>query len=70
MCEQGTYLVVDALVEEHAKRPPVDLARVALALVDFGSEVGEGAGFAGEGFIWGEVGRDVLCWLVGELGDV
>ena len=56
-----TYLVVNALVEEHAKRPPVDLTRVALALVYFRREVGEGARLAGERLVWCEVGRNVLC---------
>jgi hypothetical protein len=63
-----TYLVVDALVEEYAKRPPVHLARVALALVDFGCEVGQGARLAGQRLVRGEVGGDVLLLLARAAG--
>lgn len=59
-CDTGTHLVVDALVEEHAERPPVDLTRVSLALVHFRSQVCEGSRFAGEWFVWGEVRSNIL----------
>jgi hypothetical protein len=64
---EETHLVVDALVEEHTERPPVDLARVALALVHLGREIGERARLAGQRLVGGEVGRDVLS-LSAELG--
>lgn len=55
-----TDLVVDALVEQHTERPPVNLARVALALVDLGRQICEGARLAGERFVRGEVGSNIL----------
>lgn len=53
-------LVVYAFIEQHAQRPPVDFGAVAAAFVDFGSEVGEGAGFAGQLFARSDLGCHVL----------
>lgn len=53
-------LVVYALVEEHAERPPVNFARVSLSFVHFGREIGEGTGLACQGLVRDKVGGDVL----------
>jgi hypothetical protein len=63
-------LVVYALVEEYAQRPPVDLARVSLAFVYFGCQVGEGAGLARERLVRDEIGGDVLDMLADSVGAV
>lgn len=67
--QEVAYLVVYALVEEHAQRPPVDLARVALALVHLGREVCERARLARQRLVGSEVGCNVLCVLACEGTD-
>lgn len=57
-------LVVYALVEENTQRPPVDLARVALAFIYFRSQVGEGTRLARQRLMRREIGGDVLQALV------
>lgn len=57
-------LVVDAFVEEHTQGPPVDFARVSLAFVHFGGQVGERARLARQRLVGREVGGDVLGMLV------
>jgi hypothetical protein len=63
-------LVVYALVEEHTQRPPVDLARVPLAFVYFGGQIGEGSRLARQRLARYEIGRDVLGMLVTSLSWV
>ena len=53
-------LVIYALVEEHAQRPPVDFTRVAFAFVYFGGEIGECARFARQRLVWYKIRGNVL----------
>jgi hypothetical protein len=56
----ATYLVVDALVEEDAQRPPIGANVVTVSCVDLWREVGERARLACQDLAWYDIGCNIL----------
>lgn len=55
-----TNLVIDAFVEQYAKRPPICPSIITFAGVDFGSEICQRSGLARQDLARYDVGSNIL----------
>lgn len=67
---RDTNFVVDALIEQHTKRPPVCTSVIALAGIYFRCEVRQSSGLAGQDLAWYNIGGNILPKSLLERGMV